>query len=73
MKFSEVALHICFEGNLSQHFYLCPSFYFMLCRKRYLKNIPKYTKSCTYFDIKSKLRPASLPGWVVLPGSVELN
>ena len=39
MKFSEVALHICFEGSVSQNLYLGPSFYFVLCGKKYLKNI----------------------------------
>ena len=49
MKFSEVALHICFEGSMSQNFYFGPSFYFMSCRKKDLKNIPKYTKSYPFF------------------------
>ena len=49
MKFSEVVLHNPFEGSLSQNFYLGPSFYFMWCRKKYLKNIPKYTKSYPFF------------------------
>ena len=29
MKFSMTALHIHFEGSVSQNFYLGPSFYFM--------------------------------------------
>ena len=29
MKFSMTALHIHFEGTVSQNFYLGPSFYFM--------------------------------------------
>ena len=44
MKFSKVAHHIPFEGSVSQILYLGPSFYFMLCRKKYLKNIPKVTR-----------------------------
>ena len=35
---------IIFEGSMSQFVYLGPSFYFMLCRKKYLKKVPKVTR-----------------------------
>ena len=56
MEFSEIPLHIYFEGSVSQNFYLGPSFYFMLCRKKDLKNIPKYTKKLPVFLYKIKTK-----------------
>ena len=41
MKFSRDVLHVMSEGNMSQIFYLGPSFHFMLCRKINFENIPK--------------------------------
>ena len=34
LKFSGIVLCVCLKGSLSQIFYLGPSFYFMLCRKK---------------------------------------
>ena len=34
MKFSGLLLHVILEGNVSQIFYLGPSFYFMLIRRK---------------------------------------
>ena len=35
LKFSGIILYVCFEGSMSQIYYLGPSFDFMLCRKKY--------------------------------------
>ena len=56
LNFSGILLKVAFEGSVSQIFYLGPSFNFMLCRKKILN---KYTKSYTFFHIKSKLSPKS--------------
>ena len=44
LKISEVILKVCFEGSVSQICYLGPSFYFMLCRKKYFKNITNVSR-----------------------------
>ena len=44
MKFSMTALHIHSEGSVSQIFYLGPSFYFMLFRKKCFENIQKVAR-----------------------------
>ena len=43
LTFSGTVLHVGFEGSLSQIFYLGPSFYLMLCRKKYFEKLPKVT------------------------------
>ena len=43
LTFSGTVLCVGFEGSVSQILYLGPSFYLMLCRKKYFEKIPKVT------------------------------
>ena len=47
MNISEMVLKVCSEGRVSQIFYLGPRFYFMSCRKKYIKNMTKVTRFLT--------------------------